>query len=367
VFAGSAKDAEPSTDGWEWSLSVGPAFRDIGTLKTDAGYRSGSVIVPSFVGNGSLDLPSVGDEAAYGDRAYNDGYVRQDAGTQLDGATWHWGYDNDSQVQGNQLVFSATGYQSTLRDAYTAPFSGPSSRDSLRGLAPRIQFDARGPQRIAEFRLGFSGGFDFTRADHNMSFSNFSGSQFRDDYRLDYEDRYELNGIIPPLAPYMGNIGGPGPIIDNIPSNRTIRQVLLFTDAASISNQVKSSFDLNVLSLTFGPTLTRTWGAFDLSIQSGLILNLYDWDASQSERLNVTNSDGTSTVARWAEGSSGTKLRPGIYAQVDVSYDIDEDVLIGAFMRLDTAREFRASAGPTTFRIDPSGIMGGLMIRFRIP
>ena len=367
AFAGSSKDAVPSSGDWQWSVSAGPSIRKLGTLKTNSGYRSASVAVPSFVGGESLTVPPIGDEAGYGERFYDDGYVRQDAGTPADGTTWYWGYDNAAQVQGDQLVFSATGAQSLLRDAYAIPALGPSTRDSLRGFAPHIQLDVLSPYQVAGFRIGFSGGLDFTQADHASTFSNYSGSQFRDDYRLDYEDRYDLQGVIPPLAPYAGSLAGPGPLINNIPSSRSVTPVLLFTDTANLSNQVWNSLDIDAFSLALGPTLSRSWGPFEFSFQGGVILNIYNWEARQAERLTAVNASGPTTVAQWAEGDSGTKFRPGLYAQGQVNYDVGNHYELAAFLRLETASEFRAQAGPSIYRIDPTGFTSGLMLRYWFP
>lgn len=368
MLAGGSKESATSEDGaWEWIVSAGPSIRSIGTLNADAGYRSKSVLVPSLVGGASQTLPPIGDTSSYADRVYNDGYVRQDAGTAADGSTWYWGYEENSQVQGNELVYSATGYQSTFHETYNIPHRGPSSRENLSGFAPHIQIEVRSPHRLGGLQVGFSGGLDFTRTDFDLSFSNYSGTQQRGDYRLDYEDRYALNGVIPPSGPYSGSLGGFGPLIDNLPASRSISPVLLLTDVASISNQVRTSLDLNVLSLTFGPSLSDRRGSFEFRIESGLILNIYDWNSRQTEQLDASGSSGTTKVAEWNETDSGTKFRPGLYAQTGVSYDVGDNCQIGGFMRLDTACEFRAKAGPTTFHIDPNGVTGGLMISWRLP
>lgn len=365
--AGDPKAPIAAAGDWEWSISAGPSIRNVGKLQVNSRYRSTIGIIPSFVGTDSLTVPPIGDENLNADRFYNDGYVRQDAGTPVDGSTWFWGYDNASQVQGDQLVYSATGAQSIRRDAYNVPPTGPFSRDSLRGVAPHIQIDARSPYRFAGFRLGLSAGIDFTQVDHASTFTSFTGTQFRDDYRLDYIDRYDLVDVIPPLAPYRGTLGGPGPLIQNQPGSRSLTPVLLFTDTAAISNQVWNSIDIDVFSLTFGPTFQRSWGPVDFSLQTGLILNFYNWESRQAERLNATNAAGTTNVARWSEGDSGTKFRPGLYAQAEVTHDVGENFAIGTYFRIDTAREFRAQAGPSIYRIDPSGYSTGFMVTYTLP
>lgn len=366
VFAGDAKSPVPSGGDWEFSLSAGPAFRTLGQLKINSGYRSGGFALPSLVGSDSLTVPPVGDATAYADREYDDGYVRQDAGTSLDGTTWYWGYDNASQVQGDELVYHATGFQSIRGGFSSAPNAGPASKDTLDGVAPHLQFDARSPHSIGPFRIGFSAGMDFMKADQSLAFSNFSATQTRDDYRLDYEDRYDLQGVIPPQAPYAGVIGGAGPLIDNLPAIRTITPVLLFTDTATFGNQVHSSFEVEALSFTFGPTLSMKQGPFEFAFSGGVIVNLYDWSARQSETLGAISAAGTTRIATWQESDSGTKVRPGFYAQAEAGYALNEQLGIGGFLRLDAAGEFRAQAGPTVYKIDPYGVTAGLQLRWMI-
>jgi hypothetical protein len=366
VYGGDAKSPASSGGDWEFSLSAGPAVRTLGQVKINSGYRSGGFLLPSLVGPDSLTVPPVGDTGTYADREYNDGYVRQDAGTSFDGTTWHWGYDNASQVQGDELVYQATGFQSIRSDATGAPNAGPASKDTLDGIAPHLQFDARSPYHLGPFRIGFSAGFDFMKADQSLAFSNFSASQTLENYRLDYEDRYDLDGVIPPLAPYAGSLGGPGPLIGNLPVIRNITPVLISTDTGTFSNQVNSSIEIEAFSFTLGPTFSLRQGPLEFAVSGGVIVNLYDWSARQGETLDATTALGTRRVATWGESDSGTKIRPGLFAQTELSYAVNEQVGIGGFVRLDAAGEFRAQAGPTVYKIDPYGVTAGFQIRLEI-
>jgi hypothetical protein len=366
AFAGDAKNPVSSGGDWEFSLSAGPAVRTLGQVKINSGYRSGGYLLPSLVGPDSLTVPPVGDTGSYADREYDDGYVRQDAGTPFDGTTWHWGHDNASQVEGDELVFHATGFQSIRDDGRSAPNAGPASKDTLDGMAPHLQFDARSPYHLGPFRIGFSAGFDFMKADQSLAFSNFSARQALDNYRLDYEDRFDLDGVIPPLAPYAGSIGGPGPLIGNVPVIRSITPVLISTDTGSFRNQVSSSIEIEALSFTFGPTFSLRQGPLEFAVSSGVIVNLYDWSARQSESLDATTTAATTRVANWHESDSGTKVRPGLFAQAELSYAVTEQVGLGGFLRLDAAGEFRAQAGPTVYKIDPYGVTAGFQVRFML-
>ncbi|MCW1886914.1 hypothetical protein OKA04_19395 [Luteolibacter flavescens] len=367
VLAGDSKNPAPTSGGdWEFSLSAGPAVRTLGQVKINSGYRSGGFTLPSLVGSDSLTVPPIGDTTGYADREYNDGYVRQDAGTGTDGTTWHWGYDSASQVQGEQLVFQATGFQSIRGDLSNAPNSGPASKDTLDGIAPHIQFDVRSPHYIGPFRVGFSAGMDFIKTDQSLAFSNFSATQTREDYRLDYVDRYDLQGVIPPQAPYAGSYAGPGPLIDNIPAIRNITPVLIFTDTATFANQVHSSINIDAFSFTMGPTFSLRKGPLEFAFSGGVIVNVYDWSARQSETLDGTSSTGVTRIAQWQEHDSGVKVRPGFYAQTDVTYALNEQLGFGGFLRLDAASEFRAQAGPTIYKIDPYGVTAGLQLRWML-
>ena len=365
--AGEVIIPEPTGGNWQWSLSAGPAARNVGNLKVNSGYRSSGFVLPSLVGNETSAIPSIGSASALADRQYDDGYVRQDAGTSLDGLTWNWGYDDATQVQGGQLVFSATGSRSARRDSLTASAFGPARSESLRGIAPHIQLDGVSPHEIGGFRIGMSAGFDFTQVDQSLVFSNFAALQTRDDYRVDYTDSYDLNGVIAPIAPYAGAPGGPGPLIGNLPTSRVVTETLVNTESAFVSNLVDTAIDIDVFSLTFGPSLSRTHGRFGYGIQGGVILNVYHWEARQNEQLGATTATGSSTLAAWDESDSGTKFRPGVFAQGDITCRLNDEVSVGAYVRLDVATEFRAQAGPTVYKIDPTGFSTGLMIRYELP
>jgi hypothetical protein len=368
-LAGDAKSAPALSagNGWQFSISAGPAWRQIGDVRVSGGYRSGGLALPSLVGGNSLVTPPIGDPDSYADRTYNDGYVNQDAGTPNDGYTWNWGYDQASQIQGNQLAFSATGSQSVYSESRSALGTGTSGSRDLEGMAPHLQIDAVSPHRLGPFRVGFSAGLDFTSADRNLAFSGFSLNQMREDYRLDYVDYYDLDGVVPPQAPYQGSFDGPGPSIGNRPSSSTVTPVLLGSESALFSNAVISSFELNALNITLGPSLTLSEGRFDFAVSGGVSLNVYDWEARQNERLEVTTAGGTATYASWADQDQGVKFRPGIYLQGEAGFRINEVLGVTGFARLDAAKEFSVGAGPTRYEVDPYGTTMGMMLRFTLP
>lgn len=369
--AGDAKRVLPSppasSGDWEFSLSAGPAYRHLGDVRISGGFRSAGPALPSQVGGNSLVTPPIGEPGAISDRAYNDGFVGQDAGTPGDGMTWNWGYDDSSQIQGGQLVFSATGFQSVFSETRTAPASGPSRTRDLEGMVPHLQFDAHSPHRLGPFRVGFSVGMDFMKTDSSLGFSNFSQTQTRQDFRLDYVDRYDLGGIIPPLAPYQGSAAGPGTLIFNLPAARDLSTVLTGTETGIYSNRVFSSFDLSALSLALGPTVSMERGRFGFALSAGFSLNVYDWEARQDETLAAATAGGTATFAAWSDRDNGVKFRPGLYLQGEAGNQLTESIDLIGFGRLDLAESFTVGTGPTSYKVDPGGVTAGVLLRFALP
>jgi len=367
ALAGDAKAPIPAAapkSGWQWSISGGPAWHNMGKLTYTGRTRSQSLGLPSFVGDNALTVPPVGDETAADERYYNDGYVRQDASTPIDGSTWFWGYENASQVQGANLVYHATGFQSIRNDAITTK---PGMRDSknLQEYGFEVRADVLSPWRLGPFRIGGMIGIGAVSENQSLAFSNHNTTQTRDDYRLDYADRYNLGGVVPPAAPYHGTIGGPGPVIPNVPALRTVTPVLLFTDTAVLTNKVRADFRDDSFALTLAPSLNYSRGPWNFVLAGGLILELHNYSTRQYEQLNVASAQITGPHARWAEGSSGTKFRPGLFLQTGVQYDVGNNWHIGGWARGEIADDFSVSAGPSLFEFEPTGYTLGFELGYK--
>lgn len=366
AFAGDAKAPIPAAkkDGWQWSLSGGPAWHYMGRLTYTGRSRSQSLALPSYVGENSLTVPPVGDESAIDERYYNDGYVRMDPGTPVDGSTWFWGYENASQVQGQDLVYHATGYQS-IRNDDIATRPGARTDEDLGQFGFEIRADVLTPWRLGPFRVGGMIGLGMVSSNQSLAFGNHSTTQTRDDYRLDYTDRYSLGEeVVPPAAPYYGTHTGPGPLMPNIPASRTITPVLLYTDTAVFTNKVRADFRDDSMALTLGPSLNYHQGLWDFVASGGLILEVHHYSTRQYEQLNVSSAQYSGVQARWAEGSSGTKFRPGLFLQAGVRYDVGNDWHIGGYARGEIADDFSVAAGPSLFEFDPVGFTLGFELGY---
>ncbi|MDA0767783.1 MAG: hypothetical protein O3A92_13280 [Verrucomicrobia bacterium] len=220
-------------------------------------------------------------------------------------------------------------------------------------------------------RVGFGFALNLASIDHNVRFSDFGLIQTREDYRHDWTDTFELGGVIPPLAtpraPYEGSYDGPGPLINNTPDDRNSVAVLLNTDTATFTNRVRASFHGALTTFSFGPTLTYDRQGLSVRASGGPTVSILDWSSSQDELLSLQETSGgtvggTSTYRTWIDDSSGLKFIPGLFAQVEVLWQYDEDWTLSGFTRLDSATSREVNPGGSSFAIDSSGYTVGLQV-----
>jgi hypothetical protein len=191
------------------------------------------------------------------DRAYQDGFVNRDGGTPDNGLTHFWGYRSTAQVQPNELVYTALGSRSDFSQSSTFS-AGPTHDRDLSALGFSAEFTLHQPHAKTELFQGWLTSVSYFGDDRDTSFSNFSGRQQRDDFRLEFSDRYDTTGLIIPLRDnYAGTFAGPGPKIENIPTSREQNAVLINSANASFSNSVSSSLELDTFSIAIGLTVGK--------------------------------------------------------------------------------------------------------------
>jgi hypothetical protein len=365
ALAGDSKAATVTRGNWEFSLSAGPAWRQSGTLGFTGGSRSGGLLIPSFVGENSLFAPPIGDAAAIGNRQYNDGFVRLDGSTAIDGYTTYWGYQNAGQVSGDNLTFQATGFQSIRSDSLIRG-NAPSFSRREQTIAPVIQFDGRFAGEFAGIRPGFSASLTWSPVELDRVWSDFSLTQTRDDFRHDWTDTYNLGGFGPqiPSAPYSGSAAGPGFTLENIPDSRGFQSVLIGSDSALFENTVATRFRADHTAFSFGPTIQRAVDpSWSIDAGAGISLNWLHWSAAQGERLARTQAAVTTTHQRWDDASSGDKLVAGLYFQVGAEWTPPgQEWSLKGFLRTDIGGSFSKQVGPSRITYDTDGFTAAFLI-----
>lgn len=363
--AGDAKSpAAPSGD-WEFSLSAGPAWRQSGSLDFTGGSRSAGSNIPSFVGGNALVTPPIGEDGEFGNRTYDDGYVRTDGSTDIDGYTTNWGYQNAGQVDGDNMSFHATGFQSIRTDTVNRS-AAPSLDRREQGIAPIIQLDGHYQHEIAGFRPGFNASFVWSPVKLHNRWSDFSLSQVRDDFRHDWTDVYNLGGfggLVPP-APYSGTAAGPGFVLENLPDVRDFNAVQIGTENAALTNSVSTRFSADHSTLSFGPTIGKQMAPeWTLEAGMGLSLHWLHWSASQNEKLTVSQNGRVKVFREWTDTASGNQFLGGLYFQLATAWTPkDQEWTLKGLLRGDFGQTFSKHIGPSHVSYDLDGLTAAVMI-----
>lgn len=368
AIAGSAKSPASSSGDWEFSLSAGVGWRHSGSIDFTGGSRQGAFPIPSFVGDAGLTTPQIGAENAFGERFYDDGFVRLDSSTAIDGLTSHWGYENASQVDvaGDTIRFRATGFESIRNDMHT--FSNPPSASSReRSLAPVLQFNARHKRETSGFRPGLSVLFSWNPVRFDRQWTDFSLLQTREDFRTEWTDAFNLGGFgsLVPSAPYAGEPDSPGFLLENLPDSRTMVTVPIGLEEALVGNRVTTRFRADHTTLSLGPTLTHELNPqWNLEAGIGVSLHWLRWSARQNEQWTATQEGTRTVISEWNDASSGNRILAGAYLQIAAEWMPDDKPWsIQGMLRLDRGQSMSRQIGPSQLRYDADGMMMALMWR----
>ena len=274
-----------------WRASAGAQFRSLGGMDWATGSYSpraaASLIAPL------VDLPHspVGGGSGFSARTYRDGYVTPDSSTPIDGLSEVWGYTSNDQFQNGELLFHGTVYDS----AYMQSQQSRDWNDDARGASAFVALDWLAVKKATTwgvFRAGVQGSVSLLPLDFDMTTSTLSAVLREESIAI--TDRYDLGGLLPPLAPFTGTVGGGGPLIDAGPDGRSEGAHALLRER-HFSNVIQQELDVLMTSVSFGPTLE--WqGHENWALQGslGLALNVVRWEATQTETLS-NDSSGAST------------------------------------------------------------------------
>lgn len=344
-------------------ISAGWAYRDIGQVDFQTGSRAASLWRPEPLGPGYHREPNVGPPGAIADRYYINGSVRRDAGTAIDGTTSAWSYTDDTQVQGGFLVFQAEGAQRT-----TASQSSSVAPDSWgfdgAGGAPVIGVDWR-YDLSPSWSVGLQSHWSWLGFDGGNRTSTFAATQSAAESRSILTDGYDLQGIIPPLAPYEGSGTGAGPLIDNIPSSRSSTLTPGRSDHLRYTNDIRESLDVDVHAVSLGVAVDWRVGPVTASLSGGPVLTIAHWDASHQESIQVTRAHQSATQDQWRNQAGGTDVLPGLYLQGALTVPIGEKISLTGFGRYDWSDDLEAEVGPSQFSVELSGWTAGVLVGIR--
>lgn|GEM_PF-948446 len=386
--AGDGAVATPSaTDAWR--LSAGYQWRQLGSLGWRPGNLAAHGSLPGLVGRaGPSSSNPVIPPLGTGDHFYDDGYVREDAGTAHTGTTQFWGYSNNSQYNSGDSVLS---YHANLNSSQSNTVVSSSSRvgpgwsDELEGSGVFASLESPNLCAVAlkqcSFSLSLEGGYSFVE----NGISRFAGDVFQNLQRSTtvtlltnqgfLTDVYRTGGVTIPGAPYSGTLTGGGPQINNAPSPlaRTITPGTgaTSTNTSSLtallySNAVEN-FRTDLHTFSFGPKFTADMERVRLGWGMGLALNMATWEANSQETLYAGQNGGTARpVYEWNQHASGTDVMAGFYLESICQVSLSRNVALYLAARYDWSKGMGAGVGPSSFQFDPGGwsALSGLTISF---
>jgi hypothetical protein len=246
-------------------------------------YRAGFNFTAEFknVGNvargggaGRDPGPATGGDV---DRFYDDGYNRVDISGNSSGLTWFWGYDNASQIPGDDTLRLST---TTAR-----PIDGDDHDDDPQHGFELTWDRELGRATSGKWAWGLEGAFGWTDVevrDHRPLAGGVTT----------LTDAFNLSGVVPPPPGYRGDFEGPGPLIDSTP-NRTIT-----SDPNGAVVRGTRDFDGDLFSFRAGPyldiPLDERWTiSMSAGFAAGVVQGVYRFEQTVTTVGGTTAQRGT--------------------------------------------------------------------------
>jgi len=254
------------------------------TLKGRAAFN----IDGRFKGVGALPRTAIGGTGSALDHFYNDGYVRVDISDNAGGQTWFWGYDNASQVSGNNILFhNTTSAGADGKDVNCDPHPG-------FDLLYNREFGVFGKQK--QHRWGLEASFCWTGVGiTDKGAARANATRVTDSYSF-------VAGTTPPAAPFRGTFEGPNFVLNDTPTRTTM-------PVSGATVRGRREFDGNLFVGHVGPYAEFMLSEkLQLAISGGLALGAMSGDLSFNETVSFT---GASPIRHRASDGDGDFLLGG--------------------------------------------------------
>lgn len=313
------------------SLATAPALSLLGQTSTDLANRhrlsvsAGSLLNVEFeyTGLGAYDSPNPTPSPASGTaKTYDDGFIGVDVSGNAGGQTWFWGYDSSAA----QYDASGTG---TIDMSITNVLDGSGEVDETQHFNPGISLTYEAIVNPRDPAGGFSGliegSFTFSIGFYYLDNENSEGTSVSARQTV---DSYDLGGVIPPTAtltsPYAGTFNGPGPLISDAPSTRSVRSV-----SASVSGE--RELEVFFLPIKLGPQISV--GSDDLlrvTLGGGAVVAPYLADYDFEETTRVTDGVGRRITSSRSGGDEDFSAIYGLYADLAIAFQLTDSLFLQA-------------------------------------
>jgi len=308
-------------------------------------YRSSFNISAEFSGVGGFSASgnpggpgSIAGAAGTVVRQYDDGFIGIDISGNAGNLTWYWGYNEGSQVVGDMVrmnSFSSPGIKSGEVD------DGPQHGMELGYQIPVT--------RVENWKIGIESAFGWT--DIGITDSRAMAGTI-----ITSTHGFALNGVIPPVAPYAGTVGGPGAMISDV-------AVDLGSTLGTAVVTGTRTIDAALYSIRLGPYFE--WELAEhasLQLSGGLSLGWMDSTFSYYETI-VTG--GVNRTAAGRGGKSDWLI--GAYARGQVNVNVSEGIWLFGGVEFNHLGDFEQTVMGRKATVDFGAVVavsGGLSISF---
>ncbi len=325
------------------SSAKSPSIASIAS--TPPRWRFGAAYAPlvglktNFNGLGTFNNPFTLQASGGGiDYDYDNGFVHVDSSGNLGGQTWNWGYDDISQ-------YNPTGNGSIDFSLSNSLADGRAREDgSLENGFEAFAYYDMGIVKLAALKdrqatWGFRGGLHYARVDvknHDMLSSGIETAT----------DRFDLGGTVPPLGPYSGSFGGPGPLISDSPfarSSSVLGGQALVTGSRELEVHLTT---FNLGSFLEFPVTPKFNLIFEAGVSAAIASGSYDFDSSTTiAGLGTQQSAGS---------DSETSILPGFHLGLSGTYQLNKSlgIQVGARFQYMDEFELKSNASGVSLSFD---------------
>jgi hypothetical protein len=193
--------------------------------------------------------------------------------------------------------------------------------------------------------------------------SSGTGSTFRDrqtwqTYHTTVSDRYSLagTGLGPGAPPTSWTVNQPGPVIDNIPTQRETTRRLVDSGRYEAFNAMAQKMSLDLTTFSVGLSLGFDWWRLQVAGMAGPTVNYVDVEGTYDETLYASRNGGDASVLNtWRATRAEAEFMTGFYLQAGLFLDVVAGLQFGVFGRYDWLEEFLGTVGPSRYAVNPSG------------
>jgi len=339
-----------------WRISGGLMYRSLDNVSFRTGSRVSRNMIPRKSPSALVDVSSLfGKEDSFADREYDDGYVRQDAGTASNGDTWYWGYENSEQVQGDTLIFHGLAGQQTSVNQKTLINDGQQSDKDDEGAGLYIK-------AVKEIKKMGPVSFNVLISGSHVPFSVGTGGSTIDarqqsvTYDVNVVDTYDLVGVIPPDPPYSGGVTGPGPLLPNTPGNREIQQNEVSRSETRYFNDIREELDISLTTLCLGLQCELDADFVQLIAAAGTSLNMVRSEGERVEVLMQRSGGSTTTEQRFNDSTDDVDFKIGAFAQTGMRFPLSERIGLELCGQYEIIDPVEGQLGPSSYKVDLDGL-----------